>query len=89
MCVAEVQLRVIPDDPVQAGLFGLVQIAGRTRDIGARRLLPSQHAASVAHLLVVETGGEPVLESIAPEIAPEISAASEIFSVPVDLRMIP
>jgi len=38
---------------------------------------------------MIETGAKPVSESIPAKVAPEVSAAAQIFPVPIDLRIIP
>src|ERR1700694_3758818 len=67
----------------------MIQFAGRARYVVARRLAPTQHVAGVDHLFMVDARGKPIFEGIPAEVSPEIAAASQIFPVPIDLRIVP
>ena len=75
-------------DEVGASAHGVIHFAGRARNVVARRLAAAQHATGVRHLLIIEGLGQAIVECVPAKVAPEIPTATQIFSVPVDLRII-
>src|SRR5215469_17955739 len=76
-------------DPIRATPHREIHFAGGAGYIITRRFTATQHCPGIAHFLMIETGAEPIGEGIAAEVAPEVSAAAQIFPVPIDLRIVP
>lgn len=67
----------------------LVDTTGGTGNVGAWWLLSGQHFPGIAHLRVVPSGEQAIPKSIPSEIAPVIAAATQVLSIPVNLRLEP
>lgn len=76
-------------DPSPVRRPRVVNLAREAWNVVPCRLRSVEHCASVGHLFRVGRAVDPVLESIAAEVSPEITAAAEHSAVPVDLGRLP
>jgi len=76
-------------DPIRVILPREIHYAGGAGYVITGRFAAKQHCSGIMHFLMIEARAEPIDEGIAAKVAPEVSAATQIFPVPIDLRIIP
>jgi hypothetical protein len=75
-------------DPLRAVAHPVIEFTCRTEYVISSGLFAEQHVPCISDFFIIEAFNEAVLEGITAEVAPVIHAATQDFSIPVDLRVI-
>src|SRR5262249_46268620 len=76
-------------DELRTVAHGVIHLTSGAWDVVARWAPSRQHLSGIIHLLVVHALDQSVGKCVPAEMAPEVSATTEYFSIPIDLRIIP